>query len=266
MLHVMYYVLCMSYLFYGIVGTLYVLQFCGYVSEMSGPYNIPSADTTGEAPSGKSWKGQRQWSFQSKRLWGGHCLLLQVRLLKQLTYYRKQFTFLKWFILCYVMLLWIKVCFFLFFWPFITEAFPLYQLWLHSTTEPRQRSTSSTGTVLWETARGYWSWSQAILKVLSFYAQWHFYGVKMHVNKNTVIMLASFYLKKQLLLWWPFLNFLYVLIVASMYVMCCMWFIFFHHQPFYAVPLFIITRATSKWLLKIWGSYWRKSRRMLQPL
>lgn len=47
-------VLCMSYLFYGIVGTLYVLQFCGYVSEMSGPYNIPSADTTGEAPSGKS--------------------------------------------------------------------------------------------------------------------------------------------------------------------------------------------------------------------
>ena len=34
-----------------------------------------------------------------------------------------------------------------------------------------------------------------------------------------------------------FLNFLYVLIVASMYVMCCMWFIFFS-------PSALLRRAT----------------------
>lgn len=44
--------------------------------------NTSSADSRGETPSGRAWKRQRKWSFQSKWLWGGSCVLLQVRLFK----------------------------------------------------------------------------------------------------------------------------------------------------------------------------------------
>lgn len=59
------------------------------------PYNISRAVTTGEAPSGKSWKGQRQWSFQSKRLWRGSCILFQVGFFQWLIHYRKHLMPLK---------------------------------------------------------------------------------------------------------------------------------------------------------------------------
>lgn len=59
------------------------------------------------------------------------------------------------------------------FWPSITGAFPLHLLWLHTTTEPRQRSNSCTGTMPCKTARKYWSWMQATWKVVTFWLSLH---------------------------------------------------------------------------------------------
>lgn len=59
------------------------------------------------------------------------------------------------------------------FWPSMTGAFPLYLLWLHTTTEPRQRSNSCTGTMPCKTARRSWSWMLATWKVVTFSIDFH---------------------------------------------------------------------------------------------